>query len=66
MSLRKTKLGPILVNSRGHTLYLFAKDRNGKSACYSALSRTGPFRQFLSQDEEGLIHFRKPTDIQNN
>jgi predicted lipoprotein with Yx(FWY)xxD motif len=33
VSLRKTKLGLILVNSRGHTLYLFAKDRNGKSAC---------------------------------
>src|SRR5207253_9186152 len=32
VSLRKTKLGLILVNSRGHTLYMFAKDRNGKSA----------------------------------
>ena len=33
VSLRKTKLGSILVNSSGHTLYLFAKDRNGKSSC---------------------------------
>jgi len=33
VSIRKTKLGMILVNSRGHTLYLFAKDRNSKSAC---------------------------------
>lgn len=33
VSLRTTKLGAILVNSRGHTLYLFAKDKNGKSAC---------------------------------
>lgn len=33
VSLRKTKLGLILVNSRGHTLYMFAKDKNGKSAC---------------------------------
>jgi predicted lipoprotein with Yx(FWY)xxD motif len=33
VSLRKTKLGSILVNSSGHTLYLFEKDRNGRSAC---------------------------------
>ena len=28
-----TKLGRIVVNSNGRTLYLFGKDRNGKSAC---------------------------------
>ena len=28
-----TSLGPILVDSRGHTLYLFEKDKSGKSAC---------------------------------
>jgi predicted lipoprotein with Yx(FWY)xxD motif len=33
VSTAKTSLGPILVNSNGHTLYLFEKDRNGKSAC---------------------------------
>ena len=33
VSTAKTGLGRILVNSRGHTLYLFGKDRNGKSAC---------------------------------
>jgi len=33
VSLHKTKLGMILVNSRGHTLYLFMKDRNDKSSC---------------------------------
>jgi predicted lipoprotein with Yx(FWY)xxD motif len=33
VSLHKTRLGPILVTSTGHTLYLFRKDRNGKSAC---------------------------------
>jgi predicted lipoprotein with Yx(FWY)xxD motif len=33
VSLRKTNLGLILVNARGHTLYLFAKDRNAKSSC---------------------------------
>jgi predicted lipoprotein with Yx(FWY)xxD motif len=29
----QTSLGRILVNSRGHTLYQFGKDKNGKSAC---------------------------------
>jgi predicted lipoprotein with Yx(FWY)xxD motif len=33
VSTASSKLGRILVNSRGHTLYLFGKDRNGKSAC---------------------------------
>ena len=42
VSLRTTKLGPILVNSRGHTLYLFAKDRNGKSACSGSCARFWP------------------------
>src|SRR5205807_10122331 len=32
-STATSHLGRILVNSRGHTLYLFGKDRNGKSAC---------------------------------
>jgi predicted lipoprotein with Yx(FWY)xxD motif len=33
VSTATSHLGRILVNSRGHTLYLFEKDRNGKSAC---------------------------------
>jgi len=33
VSTSTSHLGRILVNSRGHTLYLFGKDRNGKSAC---------------------------------
>ncbi len=33
VSTGSTSLGRILVNSRGHTLYLFSKDKNGKSAC---------------------------------
>ena len=28
-----TGLGKVLVDGRGHTLYLFAKDRRGKSSC---------------------------------
>jgi predicted lipoprotein with Yx(FWY)xxD motif len=42
VSLRKTKLGLILVSSRGHTLYLFAKDRNGKSACSGSCVKFWP------------------------
>jgi predicted lipoprotein with Yx(FWY)xxD motif len=33
VSTASTKYGRILVDSRGRTLYLFEKDRNGKSAC---------------------------------
>ena len=33
VSTAKTSLGRIIVNSNGHTLYLFGKDSNGKSAC---------------------------------
>lgn len=42
VSLRKTKLGLILVNSQNHTLYLFAKDKNGKSACSGSCARFWP------------------------
>jgi predicted lipoprotein with Yx(FWY)xxD motif len=33
VSTAKTNLGRVIVKSNGHTLYLFGKDRNGKSAC---------------------------------
>jgi predicted lipoprotein with Yx(FWY)xxD motif len=33
VSTAKTSLGRIVVNSNGRTLYLFEKDRKGKSAC---------------------------------
>jgi predicted lipoprotein with Yx(FWY)xxD motif len=42
LSLRNTALGRILVNSRGHTLYLFMKDRPGKSACGATCARYWP------------------------
>jgi predicted lipoprotein with Yx(FWY)xxD motif len=42
VSLRKTTLGLILVNSRSHTIYLFAKDRNGKSACNGSCAKFWP------------------------
>jgi predicted lipoprotein with Yx(FWY)xxD motif len=33
VGVAQSSLGRILVNGRGHTLYLFGKDRSGKSAC---------------------------------
>jgi len=51
VSLRKTRLGSILVNSSGHTLYLFAKDRNGKSSCTGSCAGFWP----------PLLHRGKPT-----
>jgi predicted lipoprotein with Yx(FWY)xxD motif len=42
VALRKTKLGPILVNSRAHTIYLFAKDQKGKSACSASCAKFWP------------------------
>jgi predicted lipoprotein with Yx(FWY)xxD motif len=39
---RKTSLGTILVDSKSHTLYLFEKDKSGKSSCYSACAVNWP------------------------
>lgn len=42
VSLRKTALGMVLVARDGHTLYLFGKDRNGKSACTAGCAQFWP------------------------
>ena len=42
VGLRKTKLGPVLVDARGRTLYLFEKDRKGTSACKTACVKYWP------------------------
>jgi predicted lipoprotein with Yx(FWY)xxD motif len=42
VSLRTTKLGRILVDSRGRTLYLFAKDTGSKSTCSGACAAGWP------------------------
>src|SRR5204863_10092638 len=51
VTLHKTKIGNVLATSSGRTLYLFMKDKNGKSACYGQcatywppLMRTGALR----------------------
>ena len=36
VGVAQSKLGRILVDSRGRSLYLFEKDRNGKSSCNGA------------------------------
>jgi predicted lipoprotein with Yx(FWY)xxD motif len=42
VSTASTGLGRILVDSRGHTLYLFGKDKNDKSACAGMCASAWP------------------------
>jgi predicted lipoprotein with Yx(FWY)xxD motif len=42
VSLRKTTLGMVLVARNGHTLYLFGKDRSGRSACSGSCAQFWP------------------------
>ena len=42
MRVERSKLGRILVDSRGMTLYLFTADRRGHSTCYAACARLWP------------------------
>lgn len=42
VGVRSTSLGKILVNSHGRTLYLFARDKGGKSACYGSCATYWP------------------------
>lgn len=39
---RTTSLGRIVVNAGGRTLYLFEKDKRGKSACYGQCAKYWP------------------------
>jgi predicted lipoprotein with Yx(FWY)xxD motif len=42
VDVRKTKLGPVLVDAQGRTLYDFVKDKNDKSACAGACATFWP------------------------
>jgi predicted lipoprotein with Yx(FWY)xxD motif len=42
VSLASTGLGKVLVGPNGHTLYLFEKDKGGKSACSGACAADWP------------------------
>lgn len=42
VKLRNTRLGRILVDAQGRTLYLFLEDRGGRSSCYGGCARVWP------------------------
>jgi len=42
VGVRHTSLGRVIVDSKGHTLYLFEKDKNGKSACTGSCATAWP------------------------
>ena len=42
VTLHKTKIGNVLATTSGRTLYLFMKDKNGKSACYGQCATYWP------------------------
>jgi predicted lipoprotein with Yx(FWY)xxD motif len=42
VAVRKTTLGKVLVDARGHTLYLFDKDKRGMSSCGGACAAYWP------------------------
>ena len=42
VSTAKTNLGKIIANGRGRTLYLFERDKHGKSACSGACAKYWP------------------------
>jgi predicted lipoprotein with Yx(FWY)xxD motif len=42
VTLHKTKIGNVLATSSGRTLYLFMKDKSGRSACYGQCASYWP------------------------
>jgi len=42
LTLHKTKLGNVLATRRGMTLYLFKKDKSGRSSCYGQCATYWP------------------------
>jgi predicted lipoprotein with Yx(FWY)xxD motif len=42
IKLRSSKLGRILVDAQGRTLYMFLEDGGGKSSCYGPCTRVWP------------------------
>jgi predicted lipoprotein with Yx(FWY)xxD motif len=42
VTLHKTKIGNVLATSSGRTLYLFMKDKGGRSACYGQCATYWP------------------------
>lgn len=42
VKVRNSKLGRVLVNAQGRTLYIFLEDAGGKSSCYGPCTRVWP------------------------
>ena len=42
VNVRETSLGKLIVDSKGHTLYLYAPDKKGKSSCYGECATFWP------------------------
>jgi predicted lipoprotein with Yx(FWY)xxD motif len=53
ISVRSTAYGKILVNSKGDTLYLWAKDKNDKSACSGGCLDVWPFVLISGTRQQG-------------
>ena len=54
VSMRSTTLGSVLVDSRGHTLYVFDLDHGTKSACTGAC--TASWHAFLTSTKPVALH----------
>jgi predicted lipoprotein with Yx(FWY)xxD motif len=53
VSVRSTKYGQILVDSKGDTLYLWAKDKKGKTVCSDACENVWPLVLVTGQPTAG-------------
>ena len=42
VTVHSSKYGKVLFDGKGRSLYLFAKDRKGKSSCYGACAKAWP------------------------
>jgi predicted lipoprotein with Yx(FWY)xxD motif len=42
LRMRQTRLGPILTDAQGRTLYLFNEDKDGRSTCFSGCAEVWP------------------------
>ena len=68
VELGKTPLGRVLIDARGRSLYLFEKDKHGKSACYGACAAYWPPVLSTAKPRPGkgvrasLLGFTKRTD----
>ncbi len=53
VSIHKTALGKVLADARGHTLYLFDKDKRGMSSCSGACAAYWPALRTTAKPRAG-------------